>query len=65
MDLIKKIKHLFRSERYSNIIRSERYSNTNSVIRRVKLSKIYNKKMSVIYTDKNIDFEKLKEFYRI
>ena len=56
MGLIKKIKHLFRSEKYSN---------TNSVIRRVKLSKIYNKKMNFIYTDENIDFEKLKEFYRI
>lgn len=65
MGFIKKIKHLFSNERYSNTIRSERYSNTNSVIRRVKLSKIYNKKLNVIYTDKNIDFGKLKEFYRI
>jgi hypothetical protein len=55
MDLIKKIKHPFKSKKYSN---------TNSIIRRVKLSKIYNKRIDVIYTDENIDFEKLKEFYK-
>jgi hypothetical protein len=55
MGLIEKVKRLFKSEKYSN---------TSSIIRRVKLSKIYNKRIDVIYTDENIDFEKLKEFYK-
>jgi hypothetical protein len=54
MGLIEKVKRLFKSEKYSN---------TSSIIRRVKLSKIYNR-IDVIYTDENIDFEKLKEFYK-
>jgi ABC-type Fe3+ transport system substrate-binding protein len=54
MDLIKKIKHLF-----------NRNDSTNSLIRRIKLNKIYNKSIDVIYTDSNIDFKKIKEIYKL
>jgi hypothetical protein len=54
MDLIERVKRLF-----------NRNDSTNSLIRRIKLNKIYNKRIDVIYTDSNIDFKKIKEIYKL